>query len=251
MKYFKLMKNLSCVLIAMASWHSFGMSVSSLMLVNSEASEGKAGVFTLTNTDEITYFLKTSVSKIEVKNNEVIKIPYTKDNLNEWDIVPKPSKLVVEPKIIKELMIEEVCGDRCSNDYDRIYQINIAPVAYETENENQSKVNMLFGFAPYYIIPAKVSRVSYKLEYDGARLRVNNSGNTLIKLVIDQCSGKSAEELKELKGDKNKRCRISYTVIAGRDRQLELPPELRLPTLDVVVLNHDETIREENTVRAQ
>ncbi|HBB9961232.1 TPA: hypothetical protein JG851_004333 [Vibrio parahaemolyticus] len=251
MKYLKLVKIVGCTFLAAMSWYSFGMSVNSLMLINSEASEGKAGVFTLTNTDDITYFLKTSVSKIEVKDNKVIKIPYTKDNLTEWDIVPKPSKLVVEPKIIKELMIEEVCGDRCSNERDRIYQINIAPVAYETKNEDQSKVNMLFGFAPYYIIPAKISRVSYQLEYDGTHLRVNNTGNTLVKLVIDQCSGKSTEELKQLKEDKNKRCRISYTVIAGRDRQLELPPELRLPALDVVVLNHDETIREENTVRAQ
>ncbi len=67
----------------------------------------------------------------------------------------RASKLVVEPRMIKELMVEEICGSRCGDDRDRVYQINIEPVAYERENEKQSKVNMMFGFAPYYVIPAK------------------------------------------------------------------------------------------------
>lgn len=227
------------------------MSISNLMLVNSEAHEGKAGIFTLSNSDDITYFLKTSISKIEVQNNQVIKTPYSRDNLEQWDIVLKPSKLVMEPKMVKELMVEEICGSRCNDDRDRVYQINIEPVAYELKGENESKVNMMFGFAPYYVIPAKNSRVEYQLDYDGQNLRVNNTGNTLINLIIDQCKGKSAEELKALKKDKEKRCRITYSVISGRDRQFSLPPELRRENLDVVVLNHDESVREEHTVRAQ
>ncbi|EHH1078767.1 hypothetical protein J7I01_004461 [Vibrio parahaemolyticus] len=225
------------------------MSISDLMLVNSEAEEGKAGVFTLTNSDGITYFLKTSVSKVEVKDNKVIKTPYTRDNLDEWEIVPKPSKLVVEPRMMKELMIEEVCGDRCRSDYDRIYQIHIIPVSYEVEGEMQSKVNMLFGFAPYYVIPASKSHVHYNLDYDGKILNVKNSGNTLINLVIDQCDTKTDEELKTLHADKNKRCRVTYSVIAGRERQFEIPEELQAKQLSVVVLNHDESFREENTLK--
>ncbi|MCG9702266.1 hypothetical protein L1D19_19515 [Vibrio natriegens] len=225
------------------------MSISDLMLVNSEAKEGKAGVFTLTNSDDITYFLKTTVSKVEVKDNQIIKTPYTRDNLEQWEIVPKPSKLVVEPRMMKELMIEEVCGERCRSDYDRIYQINIIPVSYEVEGETESKVNMLFGFAPYYVIPAKESHVRYRLDYDGEKLNVKNSGNTLINLVIDQCSTKTDEELKALHADKNKRCRVTYSVIAGRERQFVIPEELRADQLTVVVLNHDESFREENTLR--
>ncbi|HBC3459962.1 hypothetical protein ACEV8A_14120 [Vibrio parahaemolyticus] len=244
----KLMTAMSALL---ASVSTQAMSINDLMLVNSEALEGKAGIFTLSNTDDITYFLKTSVSKVEVRNNQIIKTPYTRDNLQQWDIALKPSKLVVEPRMIKELMVEEICGSRCGDDRDRVYQINIEPVAYELENEKQSKVNMMFGFAPYYVIPAKTSRVEYQLDYDGKNLRVNNTGNTIINLIIDQCQGKTTEELKALQEDKYKRCRITYSVIAGRDRQLLLPPELRQSNIDVVILNHDGTVREEHTVRSR
>lgn len=239
------------MILSILSFNSFSMSISTLMEINSEAREGKAGVFTLTNTDDITYFLKANVSKIEVKDNQIVKTPYTRENLTSWEIVPKPSKLVVEPKIIKELMIEEVCGERCPSDHDRIYQIDIMPVSYEISGKIDSKVNMLFGFAPYYIIPAKESHLNYQMEYDGEKLRVNNSSNTLINLVIDQCKEKTPEELKQLQEDKNKRCRIDYTVIAGRNRQFDIPAELRKAALDIVVLNHDESIREEKVVRAQ
>lgn len=235
---------------ALMSLGAQAMSISDLMLVNSEAKEGKAGVLTLTNSDDITYFLKTEVSKVEVKDNEIIKTPYTRENLAQWEIVPKPSKLVVEPRMMKELMIEEVCGDRCNLDRDRIYQINIIPVSYEVEGETESKVNMLFGFAPYYVIPAKESHVRYHMDYDGKTLMVKNSGNTLINLVIDQCDTKTDEELKALRADKNKRCRVTYSVIAGRERPFDIPEELRTPKLTVTVLNHDESIREENTLRA-
>ncbi|EHK2924754.1 hypothetical protein J7Y46_004643 [Vibrio parahaemolyticus] len=248
------MKSKVYLMAGLLSWFllTFGaqaMSINDLMLINSEAKEGKAGVFTLTNTDDITYFLKTSVSKVEVKDNKIIKTPYDRDNLEQWDIVPKPSKLVVEPRMMKELMIEEVCGDRCRSDYDRVYQINIIPVSYEVEGDTQNKVNMLFGFAPYYIIPAQKSRVRYHLDYDGKMLNVKNSGNTLINLVIDQCDTKTDEELKALHADKNKRCRVTYSVIAGRERQFEIPEELQAKQLTVVVLNHDESFREENTLK--
>ncbi|MGF1873324.1 hypothetical protein [Photobacterium indicum] len=239
------------VLLLLTTVPASAMSISSLMLVNSDHQKGKAGIFTLTNSDDITYFLQTTVSKIDIKNNQIIKTPYNRSNLAEWDIVTKPSKVVIEPKMIKELMVEEVCGQQCSSARDRVYQIDITPVSYETKGgSKQNKVNMLFGFAPYYIVPAKESNVQYSLGFDGRTLNVSNSGNTLIKMVINQCEGKTAAELDALKKDKTKRCRINYTVLAGRDRDLELPPELRRSRLDIVVLNHDETIREERVVEA-
>lgn len=241
----------SVALLTAMSFCSQAMSINSLMLVNEDAAEGQNGIFKITNHEDITYFLKTEVFKVDVVDNQVVKTKYTKDNLSEWDIVPKPSKLVVEPKIVKEFMVEEVCGDRCNSDRDRVYQINIIPVSYELSNEKQSRVNMLFGFAPYYVIPATESHVKYDLEYDGKHLRANNSGNTLIRLVIDQCSTKSEQELKDINADNTKRCRISYTVIAGRDRSFELPEELRTRNLDVTVLNYNESFHEEKTLRVQ
>lgn len=245
------LKRWTAVLLLLITAPASSMSINSLMLVNSEHQDGVAGVFTLTNTDDMTYFLQTTVSKVEIKNNEIIKTPYTRNNLTEWDVVTKPSKVVVEPKMIKELMIEEVCGNRCSSAYDRIYQINITPVAYETEKKGKSKVKMLFGFAPYYIIPAKVSNVQYTSIFDGRTLSVKNTGNTLIRMIINQCKEKTTSEMEALNKDKNKRCRIEYTVLAGRERNLDIPKELRRSRLEVTVLNHDETVREEKLISAR
>lgn len=237
------------VMSVFLSMQVHSMSINSLMLINSEHKKGSAGVFTISNSDDITYFLKTSISEISVTNNKINKIPYDRSNISEWDIAAKPSKIVIEPKMVKELMIEDICGSRCSNNKDRVYKIDITPVSYETKDTvHKNNVSMLFGFAPYYIIPAKTSDVDYTLKYNGTTIKASNSGNTLIKLVIDQCKGKTDKELESLRKDKTKSCTAKYTLLSGRTREFSVPMELRKNNLRVIVLNHDETFREEKTL---
>ena len=145
-------KTLLFICLTLSAAHVSAMAISSLMLINSE---DQAGIFTLDNTDQITYFLKTSVSKVEIKDNKIIKTPYTRENLDSWQIATKPSKFVVEPNMIKDIQIENICGDDCDRSVDQVFQIHIEPVSYTNEGEDQSKISMLFGFAPYYVLPAK------------------------------------------------------------------------------------------------
>ena len=239
------MKSLLFICLSFLVLDVQAMAISSLMLTNPDS---KAGVFTLDNTDEITYFLKTSVSKVEIVNNEIIKTPYTRENLDSWGIATKPSKLVIEPNMVKEIQIESICGDKCVTDRDQVYQINIQPVSYSTDDKEQSKISMLFGFSPYYIVPAKESKVEYQFDYKGNTITSKNSGNTMIDIVIDQCSKDSFFDINSDEKSDKALCKANFTILAGRTRDVHVPIELQRDELEVIVLNHDESFKEEITL---
>ncbi|BAJ02983.1 fimbrial biogenesis chaperone [Shewanella violacea] len=232
-------KSLLFIFLSLSVFDTQAMAISSLMLTNPD---GQAGVFTLDNTDKITYFLKTSVSKVEIIDNKIIKTPYTRENLDSWEIATKPSKLVIEPNMVKEIQVESICGAKCGTDRDRVYQINIQPVSYSTDGKEQSKIDMLFGFSPYYIVPAKESKIKYHLDYKGEIITAKNSGNTLINIVIDQCEKDAAKKSAKAL------CKANFTILAGRTRDVHVPKELQRGELNLMVLNHDETFREEITL---
>jgi len=240
----KTIKQLLMMCLVISATPVSAMSISSLMLVNAD---DKAGILTLDNTDNITYFLKTSVSKVEVKNNQIIKTPYTRKNLDSWQIATKPSKLVIEPNMVKDIQIENICGDSCDRSLDQVFQIHIQPVSYTNEGENQSKISMLFGFAPYYIIPASKSKVEYQASYDGTNITAKNSGNTMLTLLIDQCKDNQSTQQED--GNKPALCTATFTLLAGRTRVLHVPEELQQENLDVILLNHDETFTQEITLK--
>ncbi|WP_198552756.1 hypothetical protein [Psychromonas sp. Urea-02u-13] len=237
----KIMKQLLMMCLIINITPVSAMAISSLMLANAD---DQAGILTLDNTDNITYFLKTSVSKVEIKNNQIIKTPYTRKNLDRWQIATKPSKLVIEPNMVKDIQIESICGNKCDRTVDQVFQIHIQPVSYSNEGEEQSNISMLFGFAPYYIIPAKESKVEYQASYDGKNITAKNSGNTMLTLLIDQCKNNVQEESNK----KPALCKTTFTLLAGRTRILHLPKELQRDNLDVIMLNHDETFKEEITL---
>jgi len=239
----KTIKQLLMMCLIISTTPVSAMAISSLMLANADQ---QAGILTLDNTDNITYFLKTSVSKVEIKNNQIIKTPYTRKNLESWQIATKPSKLVIEPNMVKDIQIESICGNKCDNSVDQVFQIHIQPVSYTNEGEEQSKINMLFGFAPYYIIPAQESKVAYQASFDGTNITAKNSGNTMLTLLIDQCEN---NELGSQENNKNSAlCKTTFTLLAGRTRVLHLPKELQGDNVDVIMLNHDETFKEEITL---
>ena len=69
----------------------------------------------------------------------------------------------------------------------------------------------------------------------------------MVTLYIDQCK-EWAERIKN--GEKKPAlCRASYTLLAGRTRVLPIPKELKKKHLDVIVINHDETFKDEITLR--
>ena len=240
----KTIKQLLIMCLIISTTPVSAMAISSLMLVNAD---DKAGILTLDNTDNITYFLKTSVSKVEIKNNQIVKTPYTRKNLDSWQIATKPSKLVIEPNMVKDIQIENICGDSCDRSLDQVFQIHIQPVSYTNEGEDQSKISMLFGFAPYYIIPASESNVEYQASYDGNNITAKNSGNTMLTLLIDQCKDNQSAQQED--GKKPALCTATFTLLAGRTRVLHVPEELQQENLDVILLNHDETFKQEITLR--
>ncbi|HIF5636115.1 TPA: hypothetical protein ACX3DH_003818 [Vibrio parahaemolyticus] len=204
---------------------SYALSVDSMLLVGDK--EGN-GVFTLTNDDAYTSYVVGSITKLDVQGKRIVKTPYNDKNLTSWEITLSHPKLIIEPGLQKNVGIRSLCVNECDFEKDHVYQVNFAPSPY-SENEGEVPVVALnVGYAPLYIIPAKESKISYSIENRGSTLHVNNTGNTFIRVGIDQCDDKVTRD-----------CRTAFTVLSGREKSFDLPEGTQSDSLNVVVLNHD------------
>ncbi|WHT05026.1 hypothetical protein [Vibrio parahaemolyticus] len=201
------------------------LSVDTMLLVSDKSGNG---FFTLTNDDAYTSYVVGSITKLDVKEGDITRTPYNEENLSSWDITLSHPKLIIEPGIQRNVGIRSLCINECGFDEDHVYQINFAPSPY-SENEGEAPIVALnVGYAPLYIIPAKESKVSYDLEYKDDSIHVKNTGNTFIRIGIDQC-GESI----------NRECRVAYTVLAGRNKSFNLPKGVQGDSLNTVIINHD------------
>lgn len=198
------------------------------------------GVYTLTNDQAVTNFITAEVSKVEVDDKgELVFIPYTKENLEDWDVTVTSPKLILEGGLTKQVGVRSLCGTNCNFDKDRVYQITFSPVPYvpNAEDKTEPSLSINFGYAPLFIIPAKESKVSYEMTYTGDAVHVVNKGNTYIRFMVSKC--KQGEELE---------CRQAYTSLSGRVKDFKLPSYLQTKNIEVMVVNHDESYRRQFTL---
>lgn len=193
------------------------------------------GVFTATNGTKAREYIQATVVKVELQGNEFVKVPLTRDNFPLWDLVVNPSKTMLQPGEVKNFAVKSLCQNDCFREVDALYQIRFVPVAPPGVQEGQS-VNIRFGMAPYYIIPATQQRVEYKLEAsdDKRQVTIDNTGNTFIKVEFNNCNV-------ILKNNKN--CRAVYHILAGRNRTIDLPDTMLGKNIKVTVANHDQSIQ--------
>lgn len=198
--------------------------------------------FVVTNDKEMVYFVETKINEIATtEDGGLVRRPYTRDNVAEWTVAVSNPRFIIEPGRSKSLGIRAICGDSCSWDEDRTYEVVFVPKPYAngTETSEQS-VNIFVGYAPVLIVPAKEPKVDYDIDLSGKSLFIHNKGNTMLRVLIDNCVGA-----------KDSSCRVFYTLIKGRKKSFDLPKDLVNKDLNVTVLNHDESYRHKIIVPAK
>ncbi|MUJ38313.1 hypothetical protein [Aliivibrio fischeri] len=193
------------------------------------ADKGGSGVFTLVNDTDKASFIKTSISKVNIKENTISYTPYVKDNLKEWEIATTQPKLILDAFRTKNIGVRSLCSESCDNSEDQVYRIKFIPSVYYREGEKQeSAVNFNYGYAPIFIIPAKKSNIKYTIENKGTVIRVKNESNTFLQLHINQCTADITTD-----------CSQRLTVLAGRDREFKLLDNSKNQILNISIGNHD------------
>ncbi|HDY7524152.1 hypothetical protein M2G69_07530 [Vibrio vulnificus] len=198
--------------------------------------------FIITNDKEMVYFVETKINEIvTTEDGGLIRKPYTRENLAEWTVAVSNPKFIIEPGRTKSLGIRAICGDSCSWDEDRTYEIVFIPKPYANNTESaEQSVNIFVGYAPVLVVPAKEPKVDYSIDVTGENLSIHNKGNTMLRVLIDNCQGV-----------KESSCRVFYTLIKGRKKSFDLPKDLVNKDLNVTVLNHDESYRKKIIVPAK
>jgi hypothetical protein len=232
-------KLISTLFTLLACSQANAFAISDMLLVGNKAGNG---IFTLSNNDNREpIFVLANVSQVKIANNKLQKVPLTKANFPMWDLAVSPGRTVLKSNESKNFSIKSLCEKNCDVAVDKVYQVNFIPQPYtrkDAEQGKENKVNFLFGFSPYYIIPATVSNVKYDIDYRGGKIHVKNEGNTFLKLHIDRCNFIANK----------KDCRITNYALAGVDREFALPATLATESIKLLVVNHDESYRKEITL---
>ncbi|NVO99107.1 hypothetical protein HWA77_02645 [Photobacterium damselae subsp. damselae] len=195
------------------------------------------GMFTLTSNTNKTEYINVKIDKVQVNNNKIEKTPYTRDNFPMWDLATTPGKLVLHPGEAKDVAVKFLCQKNCHNENsDLVYQIGFIPVNDPNKKIDGQKVNMLFGMAPYYIVPAKNQKIDYNYNFDKKtrKLTIHNTGNTYLNFNVDNC--------KDVNISKDRDCSVNNHLLAGRKRVVTIPEHLISANTLLRVSNHDESL---------
>ncbi|CAK6712240.1 conserved hypothetical protein (fragment) [Vibrio harveyi] len=153
-----------------------------------------------------------------------------------WDLAVNPARAILHKGEMSNFSVRYLCQKNCDRSQDNVYQVRFTPVA-SPDAENQNKVDIRFGIAPYYIIPALKSDVDYEIDFDDQNklLTVTNTGNTFLKINIDSCNKFGMDQ---------KGCRALYYVLAGRNKTIKLSDKIYSASPKVTVGNHDQSYNE-------
>ena len=226
----------SILLMTTSLSHAF--SVDNMLLI---AGEDDNAVFTLSSSKAEPEYIKGSVSQVNIENGELNKIELTKDNLPLWDLALLPNKVILNPGERRRVSVKNLCQANCDNlEKDKVYQVTFMPSAIAGSNK-KSRIGINYGYAPYYIVPAKNSNVDYKFEYDGSKIYVENNGNTFFYVQFDSC--KKNDSLSQ-------ECKQTNTVLAGRKKTIKLATGLKnVESISVKVANHDYSYTKNITIK--
>ncbi|HGS4463341.1 TPA: hypothetical protein ACMDOB_003212 [Vibrio metschnikovii] len=198
------------------------------------------GVVSLTNDLEQTNFVNTYIYELMTdEHGNIVRTQYVEENIDDWKIITTTPKLIIESGVSKDIGIRALCEPEvCARDKDLMFSISFEPSPYFEEGESQqSLVTINYGYASLFIIPAAQPNIRYTLVNKGDYILAKNTGNTLLNLVIDQCSSTVKNN-----------CRITERLVAGRERQIKLPDHFKRNVIDVNVYNHDESYKNKQSL---
>lgn len=208
------------------------LTIDSMYLVSDDRGNS---IISLTNDLEQTSFVNTYISELTTdEKGNIIRNKYTEENFDDWKIITTTPRLIIEPGVSKDIGIRALCDpDSCAHDKDLMFSIVFEPSPYfEDSVSSQSSVMINYGYASLFIIPAKNQNISYTLVNRGEYILARNTGNTLLNLVIDQCSSIVKNN-----------CRVTERLLSGRERQIKLPDHFKRDKIEVKIYNHDESYK--------
>lgn len=189
------------------------------------ADSNSEGVFTVTNTDSKKIFLNIGINELTMVDGEIVKTPYTRNNVDEWKLTVRPARTVINPGFEKDFKLSLNCLPDCASDTDRVFQLAVIPTPYFDEAERADQVvQMAVGFAPLFIVPGKADKLNYSTRYIDNKLVVYNKGKTFLNINVNACEGKA-----------NDICSKNIKVLAGRRFEFELKPEMNKGRLNLKV----------------
>ncbi|WP_372384025.1 hypothetical protein AB8613_14905 [Vibrio sp. BS-M-Sm-2] len=232
----KLKKIISISILMVVNFSVNALQLDKMIIVSDKNSNG---ILTLTNDEDDIIFVDSKVEEISISNGtEIKKKKYTRQNLEDWKISLTNQKLILKPGQEKVVGIRSLCSEsKCENDKDLMFLTTFYPSPYLKEENDNSSIQVNFGFAPVYVIPTKNPEFSYELINQGDRLHVINDSNTLINIYANSCEGQNKQA-----------CQKMYTVLAGREKSFKLPSVMQSESINVTVTSHDRSYTEKYTL---
>ncbi|PSV09571.1 hypothetical protein C0W59_22110 [Photobacterium kishitanii] len=187
-----------------------------------EFSKNDEGRFVITNSEDYRQFIQVAIASIEIKDGKLVKHPYTRDNIDLWSLTVRPSKAVIDPGLQKDFKVTYNGKPSERDDRDKIFQVTFVPTPYFAEGEPAKKaVQIAIGFAPIFVVPAKTDQpLNYSLSFNSQHMQFSNNGNSYIRALLDSCPS-------SVKGDARESCSKVVYVLAGRNLEVTLTPEMK------------------------
>lgn len=198
------------------------------------------GVVTLHNNDDYPIFITSEVQELQVHGRDIDRVIYTRDNLKDWKVSLTHGKVILKPGESKDVGIRNLCHNvSCESDKDLMFSLPFSPSPYVTGEDTSSRVQINYGYAPVFIIPTSRPQYDYQLRYKGDQVTVNNNSNTVIYVTLDGCE------------TGQKRCKQTYTVIAGREKTFQLLQGMQREVLLATITAHDRRYRVEQRLQRE
>ena len=212
---------------------SHAIAIDTMLKVSDEHG---AGVYTVTNNQADPAFVNVKLSKVEVKSGKVVKTPYTKSNLLEWDATLTQNKFILDPLMAKKVGVRALCAEGCNPDHDTVFAVQFTPTPY-SKNGKMKGVAISYGYESIFVIPAKNKKISYSIEKKNESVLLKNTSNTTLEVFFNQCSAM-------FKAD----CSTKVIMLPGKIRKLLLPKNARKGMIDVFISSIDDTFYKKEVV---
>lgn len=196
-----------------------GIAISSMI----EFTENDFTEFSITNVEDHRQFIHVQARELQVGDKgELITVPYTRDNLEQWSLFVNPARAIVEPSGKKAFRVRYEALPNHDKSKDKAYQLSFIPTPYFGESsEKNSAVQMAVGFAPFVVVPAEDDQpLAYAIKHNGESLTVENKGKTYIRGFLDACPV-------DMKSDERDDCQKMAYILAGRKLDIALPEAMQ------------------------
>lgn len=196
-----------------------GIAISSMI----EFTENDVTEFNITNVEEHRQFIHVQARELQVGDKgELITVPYTRDNLEQWSLFANPARAIVEPSGKKAFRVRYQALPNHDKSKDKAYQLSFIPTPYFGESsEKNSAVQVAVGFAPFVVVPAEEDQaLKYAIKHNGESLTVENKGKTYIRGYLDACPANTEKSERD-------DCQKMVYVLAGRKLDVDLPKKMQ------------------------